>query len=85
MVGTPLHNRLLAALPAGDYRRIREHLQMSTVTLGVTLQEHGAPVANVYFDGGVFSMTNQMRDGESRGSRHGRDRKQSRDPRVPRQ
>ena len=39
--GTPLHNRLLAALPAGDYRRIREHLRMSTVTLGVTLQEHG--------------------------------------------
>jgi CRP-like cAMP-binding protein len=62
--GTPLHNRLLAALPAGDYRRIREHLRMSTVTLGVTLQEHGAPVANVYFpNGGVFSITNQMRDG----------------------
>ena len=62
--GTPLHNRLLAALPAGDYRRIRKHLRMSTVTLGVTLQEHGAPVANVYFpNGGVFSITNQMGDG----------------------
>jgi CRP-like cAMP-binding protein len=62
--GTPLHNRLLAALPAGDYRRIREHLRMSTVTLGDTLQAHGAPVANVYFpNGGVFSITNQMRDG----------------------
>jgi CRP-like cAMP-binding protein len=62
--GTPLHNRLLSALPAGDYRRIREHLRMSTVALGDTLQEHGAPVADVYFpNGGVFSITNQMRDG----------------------
>jgi hypothetical protein len=31
--GTPLHNRLLAALPAGDYARLQKHLQMNT---GVT-------------------------------------------------
>jgi hypothetical protein len=62
--GTPLHNRLLAALPAADYARIRKHLQMNTGVTGRTLQEHGAPVTEVYFpNGGVFSVTNEMRDG----------------------
>jgi hypothetical protein len=62
--GTPLHNRLLAALPAGDYARIRKHLHMNTGVTGRTLQEHGAPVTDVYFpNGGVFSVTNEMRDG----------------------
>lgn len=62
--GTILHNRLLAALPDPDYRRIREHLQMHTVKTGDTLQEPGARITEVYFpNGGVFSVTTQMRDG----------------------
>jgi CRP-like cAMP-binding protein len=62
--GTPLHNRLLSALPAATYNRLVEHLHMHTVVTGRTLQEHGAPVENVYFpNGGVFSVTNEMRDG----------------------
>jgi CRP-like cAMP-binding protein len=62
--GTPLQNRLLAALPAADYGRIQEHLRMNSVVIGRTLQEHGSPVTNVYFpNGGVFSVTNTMRDG----------------------
>lgn len=62
--GTPLQNRLLAALPAADYARILKHLQMHTVVTGRTLQEHGTPVTDVYFpNGGVYSVTNQMRDG----------------------
>ncbi len=62
--GTPLHNRLLAALPTADYKRIQKHLRMNTTAMGRTLQEHGTPVTNVYFpNGGVFSVTNQMRDG----------------------
>ena len=62
--GTPLHNRLLAALPAADYARIQNHLHMNTGVTGRTLQEHGTPVTDVYFpNGGVFSVTNQMRDG----------------------
>jgi CRP-like cAMP-binding protein len=62
--GTPLHNRLLAALPAADYRRIRPHLRMHTLATGRTLQEHGGAVTAVYFpNGGVFSVTNEMRDG----------------------
>ena len=62
--GTPLHNRLLAALPAADYARIQKHLRMNTGITGRTLQEHGTPVTDVYFpNGGVFSVTNEMRDG----------------------
>jgi CRP-like cAMP-binding protein len=62
--GTPLHNHLLAALPAADYARVLRHVQMNTVVTGRTIQEHGAPVTDVYFpNGGVFSVTNQMRDG----------------------
>lgn len=62
--GTPLHNRLLASLPAADYARIAVHLRMQTVLPGFAIQEHGAPVTHVYFpNGGVFSVTNEMRDG----------------------
>jgi CRP-like cAMP-binding protein len=62
--GTPLQNRLLAALPAGDYARLQKHLHMNTGMTGRTLQEQGAPVTDVYFpNGGVFSVTNEMRDG----------------------
>jgi hypothetical protein len=62
--GTPLHNRLLAALPVADYARIQKHLHMNTGVTGRTLQAHGAPVTDVYFpNGGVFSVTNEMRDG----------------------
>jgi CRP-like cAMP-binding protein len=62
--GTPLENRLLAALPSADYARIQKYLHMNTAVTGRTLQEHGAPVTDVYFpNGGVFSVTNQMRDG----------------------
>ena len=62
--GTPLHNRLLAALPAADYARIRKHLQMHTGVPGRTLQSQGTAVTRVYFpNGGVFSVTAEMRDG----------------------
>jgi CRP-like cAMP-binding protein len=62
--GTLLHNRLLAALPAVDYARIQKHLHMNTAVIGRTLQTHGAPITQVYFpNGGVFSVTNEMRDG----------------------
>jgi CRP-like cAMP-binding protein len=63
--GLPLENRLLAALPAGDYARVLQDVRMMTVVTGQTLQEPGAPVVDVYFpNGGVYSVTNQMRDGE---------------------
>ena len=62
--GTLLRNRLLAALPASDYARIQKHLHMNTTVTGRTLQAQGTPVTDVYFpNGGVFSVTNEMRDG----------------------
>ncbi len=62
--GMPLHNRVLAALPAADDARIQKHLRMNTEVTGCTLQEHGTPVTDAYFpNGGVFSVTNEMRDG----------------------
>jgi CRP-like cAMP-binding protein len=62
--GTPLHNRLLAALPVTDYARVLRHLHMNTIAMGHAIQEHGAPITDVYFpNGGVFSVTNEMRDG----------------------
>jgi len=62
--GTPLRNRLLAALPARDYNRICEHLRMNAVRTGETLQEHGVHISHVYFpNGGVYSITTEMRDG----------------------
>ena len=62
--GTPLHNRLLAALPARDYARLLKHLHMHIGVTGRTLQRQGTPVTDVYFpNGGVFSVTTEMRDG----------------------
>jgi CRP-like cAMP-binding protein len=63
--GTPLQNRLLAALPHPDYARILKHLRMKTVVTGGALQQHGEPVTDVYFpNGGVYSVTTEMRDGQ---------------------
>jgi CRP-like cAMP-binding protein len=62
--GTPLHNRLLAALPRTDYDRILPYVRMSTVTTGETLQAPRVRIKDVYFpNGGVFSITNEMRSG----------------------
>ena len=62
--GSELRNRLLAALPLNDWGRIQRHLRMTAVVNGETLVEPGRPVGDVYFpNGGVFSVTNEMRDG----------------------
>lgn len=62
--GTRLQNRLLAALPAGDYGRIAEHLQVRATVTGKALHEQGRRVNQVYFpNGGVFSITTRMREG----------------------
>jgi hypothetical protein len=38
---TPLHNRLLGALPDIDYERVLKKLGVKTVITGETLQDHG--------------------------------------------
>jgi CRP-like cAMP-binding protein len=62
--GSPLRNRLLALLPKRDYLRLVEHLRLKRVATGDTLHADGSRITEVYFpNGGVFSVTNQMRDG----------------------
>lgn len=63
--GTPLKNRLLTVLPAELYAQIAKDLRLIEVVVGKTLLEHGTPVRDVFFpNGGVYSVTNLMRDGE---------------------
>ena len=60
----PLKNRLLAALPEDLYARVAKDLRMIKVAVGEPLVQHGVPVTDVYFpNGGVYSVTNQMKDG----------------------
>ena len=62
--GTPLRNRLLAALPADVYKRVATHLRLQQMMIGGAIHEDGRRIDHVYFpNGGVFSVTNQMRDG----------------------
>ena len=62
--GTPLQNRLLAALPTVEYNRIAKHLRLKSTVTGDTIHEEGRRIDAVYFpNGGVFSITNRMRDG----------------------
>ena len=62
--GTPLRNRLLAALPADLYSVVCKDIRMTKVEVGETLLESGVPVSHVYFpNSGVYSVTNEMRDG----------------------
>lgn len=63
--GTPLRNRLLAALPQDVYAKVASDIRMVKVAVGDTLLENGVAVSHVYFPNtGVYSVTNEMRDGE---------------------
>ena len=63
--GSPLKNKLLAKLPAELYARVAKDLTIVDVVLGAALFESGVVSRQVYFpNGGVYSVTNQMRDGE---------------------
>jgi CRP-like cAMP-binding protein len=63
--GSVLRNRLLRALPAELYADVVKDVRMMKVVLGQALIEQGVAVKDVYFpNGGVYSVTNQMRDGE---------------------
>ncbi len=62
--GTPLRNRLLAALPHDVYAAVAKDIRMVTVEVGVTLLANGVTTDHVYFpNSGVYSVTNEMRDG----------------------
>ncbi len=57
-------NKLLAALPAADYRRILPSLKTVPLKFKQVLHKNGATIDTVYFiGGGVASVTNVMSDG----------------------
>jgi CRP-like cAMP-binding protein len=58
------NNRLLAALPARDFRRLRPHLKTVRIRVKQVLYKPGAPLRAVYFlNGGVCSITTVLSDG----------------------
>lgn len=62
--GSPLYNRLLAALPSDTYAAVCKELRMIPVSAGDALLEHGIAITHVYFPNtGVYSVTNEMKDG----------------------
>src|SRR5438477_5021643 len=57
-------NRLLAALPADDFNRLRMLLTTVPVRVKQVLQKNGEPIRAVYFlNGGVASITTALADG----------------------
>jgi CRP-like cAMP-binding protein len=57
-------NRLLAALPAADFDRLRPLLKTVPVHVKQVLQKNGEPLHTVYFlNGGVASITTALSDG----------------------
>ena len=62
----PTRNRnlLLAALPAEEYQRIAQSLDVIPLKLKIVLQRASEPVTHVYFPGGGFcSMVSVLKDG----------------------
>ena len=61
----PAANRLLAALPAGDYRRLASTLDVVTLKLKHFLHKPGESIDYVYFPGGGFcSIVTVLEDGQ---------------------
>lgn len=57
-------NRLLAALPPEDYKRIAGSLRSVPLLFRQVLQHQSEPIGTIYFpNGGVVSITTSMRDG----------------------
>jgi CRP-like cAMP-binding protein len=57
-------NRLLAALPAHDFRHVLTHLKTVPLSAKQVLHKRGEPIRYVYFpNGGVCSVTAMMKNG----------------------
>lgn len=60
----PDSNRILAALPAGEYERLRPHSEPVALPRGETIYRPGDPIQYVYFPySGTISVTVEMSDG----------------------
>ncbi len=63
---TPRQNRLLDALPTGDYERLATHLELIPMRLGDVLYESGDRLRYVYFPTtSIVSLLYVMEDGAS--------------------
>ena len=63
----PIRNRLLAALPGREYRRLLPHLEPVALPFMEVLYEGGDPIKHVYFPGdGLISLLVVMKDGTAR-------------------
>ena len=66
MPHSPKQNRLLAALPAEDYRRVLRHLELIAMPLGWAVYEAGSHQEHVYFPTtSIVSLLYVMRNGAS--------------------
>lgn len=66
----PLHasteNRLLAALPRGEYERLAPHLERVHLPQGKVLSEAGDRLRHAYFPcGGIVSLLSLTEEGET--------------------
>jgi CRP-like cAMP-binding protein len=60
----PIKNRLLAALPHREYKRLFPHLEFISLPLEVSLYQSGDAIEYVYFPGdGIVSLVTTMKDG----------------------
>lgn len=65
-IHSPLQNRLLAALPPADYRRLEPYLEPVAMRRGSVLYESGARLSHVYFPTtSIVSLLYVMADGAS--------------------
>jgi CRP-like cAMP-binding protein len=65
-VQPPIQNKILAALPAAEYERLRAHLTPVSLEPGATLYNQGGHIKYVYFvNTGVVSHVTHMEDGGS--------------------
>jgi CRP-like cAMP-binding protein len=63
---TPRQNHLLAALPAAELERLRPHLQLTEMPLGMVLYEPGVVPRYAYFPTDcIVSLLNVLEDGAS--------------------
>jgi CRP-like cAMP-binding protein len=62
----PLRNKLLAAIPHGDFEQLRPHLTVQPMERGAVICEAGLEVDRVYFPiSGMISLLVVMRDGKA--------------------
>jgi CRP-like cAMP-binding protein len=66
VLGGRPNNRLLAALPADDYRRLLPDLKVTPIRPKQVLHREGERIQQVFFpNGGVFSVTTPLSDGRT--------------------